>query len=131
MAKSIAIHSEDGLTAETVVGHTVKIEGDLVSEGDIKVDGTVTGKIKTTKNLFVGPTAKIEADVDTGAATVAGELQGNLKVGGLLVVLQTGQITGDIECQKLAIEEGAYFSGSCKMIPVKDRTIKAPIEDEE
>lgn len=114
MAK-ISNQTEGILTAETIVGHSVKIEGDLVSEGDIRVDGLVTGTIKTTQNLFIGPTAKIEADLEAGSATLAGAVSGNLKVKGLLVVLQTGQVTGDIECQKLAVEEGAYFSGHCKM----------------
>jgi len=100
---------EGGGTAETIVGHSVKIEGDLISDGDIKVDGSVSGKIKTAKSLFVGPTAKIEADVEAGTVTVAGVVHGNLKVKGLLVILQTGKILGDIECGQLAIEEGAFL----------------------
>lgn len=132
MAKNINIHNEEGMTAETIIGHSVKIEGDLVSEGDIKVDGLVSGKVKTTKNLFVGPTAKIEADVETGTATVAGIVAGNMKINGLLVVLQTGQINGDVECQQLAIEEGAFFNGNCKMSDhAKGKAVNSPIPDED
>lgn len=106
---------ESGSPAETIVGHSVRIEGDLVSEGDIKVDGIVSGKVKTARSLFVGPTAKIEADIEAGSVTIAGVVHGNLKVKGLLVTLQTGKILGDIECGQLAIEEGAFFAGNCKM----------------
>ena len=120
------------LTAETIVGHSVKIEGDLVSEGDIKVDGAVSGKVRTTQNLFVGPTAKISADVEAGSATVAGIIEGDLKIGGLIVILQTGHVVGDIDCRQLAVEEGAYFSGSCKMSGnQKNNSISKPLEEEE
>ena len=113
-------NNEESLVAETIVGHSVRIEGDLVSEGDIKVDGSVTGKVKTSQNLFIGPTAKIEADVEAGSATVAGTIIGNMKVKDLLVILQTGYLTGDVDCGKLAIEEGSYFNGKCVMTDASD-----------
>jgi cytoskeletal protein CcmA (bactofilin family) len=126
---------ESGSPAETVVGHSVKIEGDLISEGDIKVDGIVSGKVKTARSLFIGPTARIEADVEAGSVTVAGVVHGNLKVKGVLVTLQTGKILGNIECGQLVIEEGAFFTGNCKMEQEKEaketKKINKPILDEE
>jgi cytoskeletal protein CcmA (bactofilin family) len=128
--------SSEGETtvAETVVGHSVKIEGDLVSDGDIKIDGQVVGKIKTSQNLFVGPTAKIEADVEAGNATIAGKIAGNLKVREVLAILQTGNVAGDIDCGKLAVEEGAFFSGKCTMNVhngYKTKPISEPVLDED
>ncbi|PIR96691.1 MAG: cell shape determination protein CcmA [Candidatus Doudnabacteria bacterium CG10_big_fil_rev_8_21_14_0_10_41_10] len=124
--------TEDAQPAETVVGHSVKIEGDLVSEGDIKVDGIVMGKVKTAKSLFIGPSAKIEADVEAGTVTVAGVVHGNMKVKGLLVALQTGKILGDIDCKELAIEEGAFFTGQCKMTERNEsKKISKPTLDDE
>ena len=122
---------EESVIAETIVGHSVKIEGDLVSEGDIKVDGTVSGKIRTSKNLFIGPTAKINADIESGSATVAGIIDGNVKTNGLLVILQTGHLTGDINCRQLAIEEGAYFIGNCTMSEKVKAPATTPLPDEE
>lgn len=114
---------------ETTVGATVKIEGDLVSEGDIRVDGLVTGKIKTTKNLFVGPMAKIEADVEAGNAYLSGIVKGDVKVKESLVVEETGQIHGNISCARLAIAEGAHFSGSCTMPDVASE-LSEPVAEE-
>jgi len=122
----------ESLVAETIVGHSVKIEGDLISEGDIKVDGQVTGKVKTSQNLFIGPTAKIKADVEAGNATVAGTITGNMKIGEVLAILQTGNVTGDIDCGKLAVEEGAYLSGKCTMNNgYKTKSVSEPLPDEE
>ena len=120
------------LAAETVVGHSVKIEGDLVSEGDIKVDGIVSGSVRTSKSLFVGPTAKIEADVEAGSVTVAGNIVGNIKALDVVVVLQTGSVVGDITCKSLAIEEGAYFVGKCAMAARDDgKKLKSPLPEED
>ncbi len=118
-----------GGAPETIVGATVKIEGDLASEGDIRVDGLVTGKIKTSKNLFVGPMAKIEADVEAGNAYLSGIVKGDVKVRENLVVEETGQIHGNIACARLAIAEGAHFSGSCTM-PEVGAELKEPVAEE-
>src|SRR3989344_5393414 len=104
---------------ETVVGASVKIEGDLVSEGDIRVEGLVTGKIKTTKNLYVGPMAKIEADTEAGNAIVAGNIKGDVKVKESLLIQETGKISGSITCAKLSISEGGHFTGTCTMPEVE------------
>lgn len=115
---------------ETIVGATVKIEGDLVSEGDIKVDGLVAGKIKTSKNLYVGPMAKIEADVEAGNAILAGVVKGDVKIKDNLLIQETGKISGNISCSRLAIAEGAHFSGSCTM-PETNGDLKQPLPEEE
>lgn len=114
---------------ETIVGATVKIEGDLVSEGDIKVDGLVSGKIKTSKNLYVGPMAKIEADVEAENAVFAGVVKGDIKIKENLLVQETGKIMGNVSCMRLSIAEGAHFSGSCTMPETAD--LKSPITEEE
>jgi cytoskeletal protein CcmA (bactofilin family) len=101
--------------AETVVGPSVKIQGDLNSEGNIKIEGQVTGKVKTSQSVFVIPGAKIAADVLAGNAVIGGEIQGNIKISGHLVLQSTAKIIGDITCTVLRVEDGAQFSGKCVM----------------
>jgi cytoskeletal protein CcmA (bactofilin family) len=101
--------------AETVVGPSVKIQGDLNSEGNINIEGQVMGKVSTTQSVFVKEGAKITADISAGNAVVGGEVQGNLKVSGHLVLQATARINGDISCQILRVEDGAQFSGKCNM----------------
>ena len=101
--------------AETVVGPSVKIQGDLNSEGNIKIEGQVSGKVKTSQSVFVIPGAKINADILAGNAVVGGEVQGNLKITGHLILQSTAKIMGDISCQIFRVEDGAQFSGKCSM----------------
>jgi cytoskeletal protein CcmA (bactofilin family) len=106
---------ENGQTAETVVGPSVKIQGDFNSEGNIRIEGHVNGKVKTTQNVFVGETAKITADIFAGNCTISGEVQGNIKVSGSLILEKTAHLSGDIACAILRVEDGAIFSGKCAM----------------
>lgn len=101
--------------AETVVGPSVKIQGDLNSEGNIRIEGQVSGKIKTSQSVFVNQGAKIAADVLAGSAVIGGEVQGNLKISGHLILQTTAKIAGDITCSILRVEDGALFSGKCAM----------------
>jgi cytoskeletal protein CcmA (bactofilin family) len=101
--------------AETVVGPSVKIQGDLNSEGNIRIEGQVSGKVKTSQSVFVNEGAKIAADVLAGNAVIGGEIQGNLKVSGHLVLQSSARISGDISCSILRVEDGAQFTGKCSM----------------
>ena len=103
------------MNGESIVGPSVKIDGDLKSQGNLRIDGTVTGKVKTTQNLYVGESANITADVEAENAVVSGVVQGNVKVTGALVLGKTGRLMGDMVCGTLQVEEGAYFAGKCQM----------------
>jgi cytoskeletal protein CcmA (bactofilin family) len=125
------LDNELNAPAETVVGPSVKIQGDLNSEGNVKIEGQVTGKIKTSQSVFVIPGAKISADILAGNATIGGDIQGNLKIAGHLVLQSTAKILGDIACTVLRVEDGAQFSGKCVMgvngngkKPVADRELE-------
>lgn len=103
------------MNGESIVGPSVKIDGDLKSQGNLRIDGTVTGKVKTTQNLYVGESANIHADVEAENAVISGIVQGNVKVSGALVLGKNGRLLGDMICGTLQVEEGAYFAGKCSM----------------
>lgn len=112
--------------SESIVGPSVKIEGDLKSQGNLRIDGTVTGKVKTSQNLYVGESANISADIEAENAVIGGIVQGNVKVSGALVLGKNGRLTGDMVCGTLQVEEGAYFAGKCQM---KDNGKVQPVEE--
>lgn len=109
--RSEAIHDE----VETVVGPSVNVEGDFVSEGNIVVKGTVSGSVKTSKLLTVEKGAKIFADVKAGNAVVSGSIKGNVKVADRLDLTATAQVGGDVTCKVLSVEAGALIQGKMTM----------------
>ncbi len=91
------------------------IEGEVKSTGDMRIDGTLKGKIQTQGKLVVGPTGKIDGEISCQNAEIHGVINGKITVTELLSLKTTSKLLGDIVIGKLAIEPGAQFSGSCVM----------------
>lgn len=98
-----------------LIGVGTTISGDITSSGDIRVDGTLKGSINTKGKVVVGTTGVVEGDVVCQNADVSGELKAKVSVSELLTLKSTAKLDGDIITNKLAIEPGANFSGSCSM----------------
>ena len=94
---------------ETVVGPSVVVEGDFVSEGNILVKGTVSGNVKTAERLTVESGARILANVRAGDALLSGEVKGNVRVSGSLELTETARVLGDVTCKILVVAAGALL----------------------
>lgn len=101
--------------AETIIGPSVNIQGDLNSDGNIRIEGQVTGKVNSSKGVFIQQTAKLAADIAAKEVTIAGEVQGKLNISGLLILQSTAKVSGEITSPVLRVEDGATFSGKCVM----------------
>lgn len=100
---------------ETVIGSTVKVEGNFIGSGDVIVEGHVAGTLKTSKNLRVGEQAVIKADVDAANIVIAGEIRGHVSCSGRIEVLSTGKIFGNVDTQTIAVAHGAVLHGKVSM----------------
>jgi len=100
---------------ETIVGSSVKLEGDLVSTGNISVYGDVTGQINTERDVTIGDSATIKANIAGDNVTVGGRVEGNVKAAGKLSITETGKVFGDVVVSSISISDGAMFSGHCQM----------------
>jgi cytoskeletal protein CcmA (bactofilin family) len=104
--------SEMGLN--TISKGTV-IVGNINAEGDLRIDGRVIGTLVCNSKLVVSTTGYIEGNVDTRNASVEGEINGNVITRELLQIDKTGKVFGDVFTQKLVVQMGAIFTGTCKM----------------
>lgn len=118
---------------DTVLSASAILEGTLKSSGNIRLDGTFTGKLDITGNILVGETADINADIEARNISIAGKVHGNV-IGNKVQLLKTGHIWGDIQANTLTTEEGAFIDGKITMTLPK--TVDEPmivedrIEDE-
>jgi cytoskeletal protein CcmA (bactofilin family) len=92
------------------------IKGDIQANGDFRMDGTLEGNITLTGKLVIGEHGHILGNVVCQNANVLGNIDGNLSVKEFLTLHATSRVKGDIVANKLAIEPGAYFTGSCHML---------------
>ncbi len=108
---------EDTGAAETIIAHGVKVEGDFVSPGNVRIEGIVKGSVNAQGNLTVTESAMIEADVTAANAVVAGEIRGNISVSDKLELLATAKVHGDISGKVLTVLAGAVLNGRCQVSP--------------
>ena len=98
-----------------IIGAGTVIEGDIKSEGDIRIDGTLNGSLITKGKLVLGTTGMVDGEVSCQNGDISGIITGKIKVAELLSLKATSKLSGDITTNKLSIEPGANFSGSCAM----------------
>jgi cytoskeletal protein CcmA (bactofilin family) len=91
------------------------IEGDIKSDSNIRIDGYLKGTITVKGRLVLGPTGKIDGNINCKNADLEGKLNGKIEVDELLSLKSTAKLQGEISTNKLSIEPGAIFSGNCKM----------------
>ena len=109
-------HDVLGVTgADTTIGTGVKLKGNLHSDGDISVDGLVTGDIRANGSITIGVNATVRASVTGMNVSVGGNLAGNITADGEVAIGETAHIVGDITCLGIAIAAGATFIGRIKM----------------
>ena len=101
-----------------LIGAGTTIEGDVKSNGDIRIDGTVIGTVTSKAKVVVGSTGNIEGDINCQNADISGSVKGKTNVSDMLFLKSSARITGDIVSSKLVVESGASFTGSCNMGPV-------------
>lgn len=123
--KDINISDIDSDKINTLIGKNTTVEGNIKSQGSVRIDGNVNGKIEIQGNLIIGESSKIEADILTDNISVSGEVLGNITAKKQVQITSTGKVFGDIDVQNLIIDEGAVFEGKCKMNK-KSNTIEMP-----
>ncbi len=101
---------------DTIIGSSVKVDGNFKSDGNIIVEGMVQGSIKTKSNLTIGQSAKIKAEVETNNLFLSGEIKGNVKVLEKAELKANARILGNLDTKILVVEEGAIINGKCTMI---------------
>jgi len=110
-----------------ILGPGAIVKGEIQVNGDFRIDGTLNGTIQCKGKIVVGPTGKIEGEIQCQNADFSGEVTANVKVTELLTLKESARFSGDITTGKLAIEPGAKFSGNCSMDQPGNKDIANPV----
>lgn len=111
----------------SIISTDMKIVGDLTSDGEIQVDGTVEGDIHS-RHLLVGGTAHITGEIIAEMVEIYGTIHGQIKAT-TVSLAKTAHVVGDILHENLAIEKGAFLEGHCKRMPEKKEASIALVRD--
>ena len=97
------------------IEQSTKITGDIISEGDFRIDGVLEGSLNTKGKLIIGKTGKVVGDVSCSNADIEGHFSGKLQVLESLALKATSNIVGEVSTNKLIVETGALFNATCSM----------------
>jgi cytoskeletal protein CcmA (bactofilin family) len=102
-------------SSTTIIGAGATIKGDLESNADIRIDGTLIGNITAKAKIIIGPDGTLVGDLHGNQADILGKVSGKIRVDDLLQVRGKASIQGDIYAAKLHLEPSATFNGQCFM----------------
>lgn len=96
----------------SILGPDLTVEGDLISTGELRVDGDVQGDIRGVR-VVIGETARVTGGVVAEDVVILGHVMGSVR--GLRVSLQSAShVEGDVYHQALVMEQGAFFEGTSR-----------------
>ncbi len=99
----------------TLIGAGTSVKGDITSNSDLRIDGTITGNVHCTAKIVVGANGTVEGDITGNQADIVGKVSGNIRAKDLLQLRGDSVVTGNIYAGRLQIEPSATFNGQCFM----------------
>jgi cytoskeletal protein CcmA (bactofilin family) len=94
------------------IGQGIRIKGEVTGSEDLYMDGVVDGKLNLTNgSLTVGPNGTVKADVNAREVIVHGRIDGKVTGRDKVQLMSTCHVTGEVQTERLAIEEGAMLRG--------------------
>ena len=95
--------------------HDIALKGEISFKETLRIDGKFEGIIRSSKNLVVGESADVNAEVEVETLSVSGRLRGSAKVSERIELLSTARVQSNLATKILVVEEGAIFEGHCSM----------------
>jgi len=111
----------------SIISANLKIVGNLVSDGDVQVDGLIEGDVHS-RSLTVSENASIHGQVEADTVRIHGTVHGQIKAINVAMG-PTARVVGDVIHTNLVIESGAFLEGHCKRLD--ERVETAVIEDDD
>ncbi len=110
----------DGM--DSLIGPNSTFTGNIEADGSVRVDGELIGDIVVTGDVYIGEQAVVKGNIEAANVNLAGTLEGNMTVKGILKILTTAKLYGDIMVKSFVVDEGALFQGKCSMIENTEKT---------
>jgi len=107
---------------ESFLSPGVEINGSIITQGSVRIDGKVEGKVNVKGDLIIGEQGRIKGEVRAANLQLAGRIEGNAIISGRFDLASTGVMAGDVQCNILTIDEGGQLNGNTSMGRTDERT---------
>ena len=135
----MAIFSKDPIPAEAVrtaplsattslsiIAAGTKIDGDIDTDGVIRIEGRVEGAIRAGRQVLIGRQGEVRGDISTREAVVGGSVHGAIVASERLEVQSTSTIVGNITTKAIAVVEGGKINGTVRIADARDSSLDKP-----
>jgi cytoskeletal protein CcmA (bactofilin family) len=99
----------------TVIGDSIRLQGNLQGDEDLQVYGRIDGTIQLSRTLIVEPSGVVKADVSVQNAVISGVVVGNVTASDSVEITREGRMVGDIAAPRVILVDGASFKGQVDM----------------
>lgn len=110
----------NGSNGTTLIGAGTTVKGDINSNSDLRIDGTIIGNVNSSAKIVIGASGNVEGDISGNQADIVGKVSGNIKTKDLLQLRGDCVVNGNVHAGKLQIEPTAVFNGQCHMGKMDD-----------
>ena len=100
---------------QNLIAQGTTLTGDIISEGDFRIEGKIQGNLKTTGKVVIGKTGIINGTLKGAFTDIEGKFSGKLIISDTLSLKSSAHVEGEVEVGKLAVEPGATFNATCTM----------------
>jgi cytoskeletal protein CcmA (bactofilin family) len=121
--------SAPGTGAATIIAAGTTLKGDIASNGDIRIDGTLQGNIQCQAKVVIGANGSVDGDISGQQADIMGKVTGTIKVKELLQLKGGSFVSGNLYAGKLQIEPSANFNGQCHMTTATNGQVNEVLAD--
>ena len=99
----------------SLISNETTIEGKLVTDGSLRIDGKVVGDVNAKAHVSVGLTGTVEGSITARNVAISGRMKGWIAAAEKLILEGKSIVRGDLKATKLVVDEGAVFDGHCVM----------------
>jgi cytoskeletal protein CcmA (bactofilin family) len=101
---------------EVTIGSTANMNGDLVCDGIVRIEGVYQGSIKTVSNVIIAENGRVDAHIEAQNVSVSGQAKGFILAKGRLEILSTGRVWADVTVKSFLLDDGGKLHGALKML---------------
>ena len=112
----------------SIIAAGTKIDGNVETDGVIKIEGRVEGSIRAARQVLIGRQGEVQGDIHTREAVIGGKVQGTIVATERLEVQGTSVIVGDIDTRAIAVVEGGKINGTVRISDARE--VPAEVADE-
>ena len=115
LKKNTKVAASDEVSNSNIIAKGTTLTGDLETFGNLRIEGKLNGNIKSKSKIACGQSSEVDGSIHAQNAEIAGHVTGTVEITETLLLKSSAVIEGDITVDKLIVESGAVFNGSCKM----------------